>query len=115
MIGAGASFLSRAPRVLGLDFFFNSDILFSVMRVHAKYFVEVKSATGRLEFVHWFAPSHEGLEKAIACAREAKSSVKCKVAPCDLSNSPHDWEIVWQNPELSHPGRRVQLFSEIFS
>ena len=31
------------------------------MRFHAKYFVEVKSATGRLEFVHWFDPSHEGL------------------------------------------------------
>ena len=42
-----------------------------VMRVNAKYFVEVKSATGGLEFVHWFAPSLEGLEKAIACAREA--------------------------------------------
>ena len=99
MIGAGASFLSHARNAL--DFFFNSDILFSVMRVHAKYFVEVKSATGRLEFVHWFAPSHEGLEKAIACAREAKSAVKCRVAPCDLSNSPHDWEIVWQDPELA--------------
>ena len=50
------------------------------MRFHAKYFVEVKSATGRLEFVRWFAPSHEGLEAAITCAREAKSAVKCRVA-----------------------------------
>ncbi len=99
MIGAGASFLSHARNAL--DFPLNSDILFSVMRFHAKYFVEVKSATGRLEFVHWFDPSHEGLEKAITCAREAKSAVKCRVAPCDLSNSPHDWEIVWQDPELA--------------
>ena len=43
------------------------------MRFHAKYFVEVKSATGRLEFVRWFAPSHEGLEKAIACGRQVQS------------------------------------------
>ena len=99
MIGAGASFLSHARNAL--DFSLNSDILFSVMRFHAKYFVEVKSATGRLEFVHWFAPSHEGLEAAITCAREAKSAVKCRVAPCDLSNSPHDWEIVWEDPELA--------------
>ncbi len=74
-------------------------LIIPVMRFHAKYFVEVKSDTGRLEFVHWFDPSHEGLEKAITCAREAKSSVKCRVAPCDLSNSPHDWEIVWEDPE----------------
>ena len=84
-----------------VDFFLNCDKIISVMRFHAKYFVEVKSATGRLEFVRWFAPSHEGLEKAIACAREAKSAVKCRVAPCDLSNSPHDWEIVWDDPELA--------------
>ena len=51
------------------------------MRFHAKYFVEVKSATGRLEFVRWFAPSHEGLEAAITCAREAKSAVKCRGRP----------------------------------
>ena len=70
------------------------------MRVNAKYFVEVKSDTGRLEFVRWFAPSHEGLEKAITFARDSKSSVKCKVAPCDLSNSPYDWELVWENPEF---------------
>ena len=74
-------------------------LIIPVMRFHAKYFVEVKSATGRLEFVHWFDPSHEGLEKAITCAREAKSAVKCRVAPCDLSNSPHNWEIVWEDPE----------------
>ena len=97
MIGAGASFSSHARNAL--DFSLNSDTLFSVMRFHAKYFVEVKSATGRLEFVRWFAPSHEGLEAAITCAREAKSAVKCKVAPCDLSNSPYDWEIVWEDPE----------------
>ena len=74
-------------------------LIIPVMRFHAKYFVEVKSDTGRLEFVRWFAPSHEGLEAAITCAREAKSAVKCRVAPCDLSNSPHDWEIVWEDPE----------------
>ena len=84
-----------------VDFFQKSDKIISVMRFHAKYFVEVKSATGRLEFVRWFAPSHEGLEAAITCAREAKSAVKCRVAPCDLSNSPHNWEIVWQDPELA--------------
>ena len=78
MIGAGVSFSSHARNAL--DFSLNSDTLFSVMRFHAKYFVEVKSATGRLEFVRWFAPSHEGLEAAITCAREAKSSVKCRVA-----------------------------------
>ena len=60
------------------------------MRFHAKYFVEVKSATGRLEFVHWFAPSHEGLEKAITCAREAKSAVKCRVCLLYTSPSPRD-------------------------
>ena len=70
------------------------------MRVNAKYFVEVKSATGRLEFVRWFAPSHEGLEAAITFPRDSKSSVKCKVAPCDLSNSPYNWELVWENPDF---------------
>ena len=70
------------------------------MRVNAKYFVEVKSATGRLESVRWFAPSHEGLEAAITFARDSESSVKCKVAPCDLSNSPYDWEVVWENPDF---------------
>ena len=101
MIGAGASFSSRAPRVLGLDFFLNSDILFSVMRLHDKYFVEDNRAAvkfGRRP-VRWFEASHAGLEAAITFARDVKSSVKCKVAPCDLSNSPHDWEIVWQDPE----------------
>ena len=82
-----------------LTFAGKCDLIIPVMRFHAKYFVEVKSATGRLEFVRWFAPSHEGLEAAITCAREAKSAVKCRVAPCDLSNSPHDWEIVWEDPE----------------
>ena len=84
-----------------LTFAGKCDLIIPVMRFHAKYFVEVKSATGRLEFIHWFDPSHEGLEKAITCAREAKSAVKCKVAPCDLSNSPYDWEIVWEDPELA--------------
>ena len=82
-----------------LTFAGKCDLIIPVMRFHAKYFVEVKSATGRLEFVRWFAPSHEGLEAAITCAREAKSAVKCRVAPCDLSNSPHNWEIVWEDPE----------------
>jgi hypothetical protein len=68
------------------------------MRVHDKYFVEFKSATGREKFTKWFEASHAGLEAAITFARDAKSSVKCKVAPCDLSNSPHDWEIVWEDP-----------------
>ena len=63
--------------------------MFSVMRLHAKYFVEVKSATGRLEFVHWFAPNHEGLEKAITCAREAKADVKCPTY-----EEPR-WQTVW--------------------
>ena len=94
MIGAGASFLSHARNAL--DFSLSSDILFSVMRLHNKYFVEDNRAAvkfGRRP-VRWFEASHAGLEAAITFARDVKSSVKCKVAPCDLSNSPHDWEVV---------------------
>ena len=71
------------------------------MRLHSKYFVEDNRAAvkfGRRP-VRWFEASDDGLKKAITCAREAKSAVKCRVAPCDLSNSPHDWEIVWEDPE----------------
>jgi len=44
MIGAGASFSSRAPRVLGLDFFLNSGILFSVMGMNKRLFEELTDA-----------------------------------------------------------------------
>ena len=77
-------------------------MLFFVMRLHDKYFVEDNRAAvkfGRRP-VRWFEASHAGLEAAITFARDAKSSVKCKVAPCDLSNSPYDWELVWENPEF---------------
>ena len=72
------------------------------MRVHDKYFVEDNRAAvkfGRRP-VRWFEASHAGLEAAITFARDAKSSVKCKIAPCDLSNSPYDWEVVWENPDF---------------
>ena len=100
MIGAGASFLSHARNAL--DFSLDSDILFSVMRLHNKYYVEDNRAAvkfGRRP-VRWFEASHAGLEAAITFARDAKSSVKCKVAPCDLSNSPYNWELVWENPDF---------------
>ena len=71
------------------------------MRVHHKYFVEDTHAPVRWgrRPVRWFEASHAGLEAAIAFAKIKQTAVKCKVAPCDLSNSPHDWEIVWENPE----------------
>ena len=72
-----------------------SDRLFSVMRIHDKYFVEFKSATDRMTFVKWFGANHAGLEAAITFAKSKKVDVRCEVEPCDLSNSPHDWEVVW--------------------
>ena len=72
-----------------------SDRLFSVMRIHDKYFVEFKTATGRVPLVTWFGADHAGLEAAITFAKSKKVDVRCEVEPCDLSNSPHDWEVVW--------------------